>query len=668
MSNFIGFTHFAVAQFAVALLAVAPLAAQESSRDTARTAPVIVTATRIPLSQGTLPVAVTVISGAELRTRGITTVADALNDLTSAYVAQSGSPGAQTSLFLRGGESKYVKVLIDGVPANDPGGTYDFASLTTDNVERIEIVRGPASVIYGADAVTGVVHVITRSGIGPERMDVEVRGGVAPRDRINGSSGTPDAMQAWDASGSMSGSLASGSYSIAIARHQSTGLYQLNNHFQNNVLSSRFRFSPAANTDLRLSLRYTDYHFNYPTNGGGTPVDSNAFRTEDRTLLGLEVERVLTSSLRAVLALSSSVNDGGTDDALDRPGGSSFVSQDKTRRRGAELRVHVLPASLAAITFGAQVEQQDQRSQSQGAFGTFTFDSKFAAARRDVGAYTEVLITPDERFTATFGGRVDDNEQFGHFKTGRVGLSWRPLSATRVRATAGTAFREPTFAENYSTGFATGNPNLNPERTRSADVGVEQDLLAGRAQVIVTGFAQRFRNLIDYTGSTASCGYSYCNVAEAESNGVEAELHARLVGPVSASAGSTILRTRVLSPGFDSSTGGLYRRGESLIRRPEHKWNAELSYRGASRFSAAARFLVVGQRTDRDFRPFPATPVTLPAYQRIDLGGEYALYVTPAVLSAVTFRVENLQNTGYQNVFNFLAPRRTISLGVRSSF
>ena len=653
--------------FALVTLAL-PLFVQERSRDTARTAPVIVTATRIPLSQGTLPVAVTVISGAELRTRGITTVADALNDLTSTYVAQSGSPGAQTSLFLRGGESKYVKVLIDGVPANDPGGTYDFASLTTDNVERIEIVRGPASVIYGPDAVAGVVHVITRSGIGPERVEVDVRSGSAPRDRINGSAGTPDAMQAWDVSGNMTGSLVSGSYSIGFARHQSTGLYQLNNHFQNNVLSSRFQFSPAANTDLRLSLRYTDYHFNYPTNGGGTPVDSNAFRSEDRTLLGLEVERVLTSSLRTVLALSSSVNDGGTDDALDQPGGSSFVSQDKTRRRGAELRVHVLPSSLAAITFGAQLEQQDQRSQSQGAFGTFTFDSKFAAARRDVGAYTEVLITPDEKFTATLGGRVDDNEQFGHFTTGRVGLSWRPLSATRVRATAGTAFREPTFAENYSTGFVTGNPSLNPERTRSADIGVEQDLLAGRAQVIVTGFAQRFRNLIDYTGSTTSCGYSYCNVAEAESNGVEAELHARVAGPISASAGSTVLRTRVLSPGFDTSKAGLYRQGESLIRRPEHKWNAELSYRGAGRLSAAARFLAVGQRTDRDFRPFPATPVTLPAYQRIDLGGEYALYVTRAVRSAVTFHVENLQNTGYQNVFNFLAPRRMISLGVRSSF
>src|SRR6266550_2693689 len=161
-----------------------PLIAQEQSRDTAHTAPIIVTATRVPMSQGSLPVAVTVITGVELRLRGITTVADALNDVTSASVVQSGSQGATTQLFLRGGESKYVKVLIDGIPTNDPGGTYDFASLTTDNVERIEIVRGPASVIYGADAVAGVVQVITRSGLGAQRVELDVRTGAAPRDRI----------------------------------------------------------------------------------------------------------------------------------------------------------------------------------------------------------------------------------------------------------------------------------------------------------------------------------------------------------------------------------------------------------------------------------------------------------------------------------------------------
>src|SRR5207253_4848828 len=139
------------------------------------------------------------IDGEELRTRGVTTVADALRDVTSAYVAQTGSQGGTTSLFLRGGESKYVKVLIDGIPANDPGGAYDFANLTTDNVERIEVVRGPASVIYGADAVTGVVNVITRRGRGAPRAEVDLRAGTSPRSETNGIRGS--ALRSWDGSG-----------------------------------------------------------------------------------------------------------------------------------------------------------------------------------------------------------------------------------------------------------------------------------------------------------------------------------------------------------------------------------------------------------------------------------------------------------------------------------
>jgi vitamin B12 transporter len=651
----------------VALVAL-PLAAQEQSRDTARVAPIVVSATRVPLSQSALPVAVTVITREQLELRGVTTVADALNDVTSAYVAQSGSQGAHTSLFLRGGESKYVKVLIDGVPANDPGGAFDFASVTTDNVERIEVVRGPASVIYGADAVTGVVHVITRRGLGPQRGEADVRAGTASRERIRSGGSAPGTVRTWDAVGGMSGALSSGSYSLSLARHYSTGLYQLNNRYQNNVLSGRFLLSPLQGTDVRLSLRYNDYQYNYPTDGGGNAVDSNAYRSEDRTVIGVEVERKLSSSVRSVLSLSSSVNDGGTDDAPDSPTDGSFVSQDKLRRRGAELRFHMLPTSISTFTLGAQIEQQDQRSQSQSQSSFGPFNSVFRAARRSAGTYGELMLTPSERFTATLGARYDHNERFGDFGTGRVGLSWRPLSATRFRATAGTAFREPSFFENYATGFVTGNPNLRPERTRSVDAGVEQELLAGRAHVAVTGFAQEFRDMIDYTGSTTACGYSYCNVAAAHSNGLEVEAGARVAGPFSATAGLTLLRTRVTEPGFDQTSGGLYKRDESLIRRPERNVTAELSYRGSGPLSAAARILAVGERTDRDFRPFPATPVTLPAYQRIDLGAEYALSWIASTRPALTLRVENLTDEVYQNVFNFLAPRRTIAVGVRSSF
>ena len=127
--------------------------------------------------QGSLTQAVTILTGEQLRAQGITRVSDALRIVPGASVVQSGANGSVTSLFLRGGESRYTKVLIDGVPVNSPGGFFDFSHLTTDNIERIEIVRGPASVVYGADAVSGVIQIFTRQGRGPVSMNADLRGG-----------------------------------------------------------------------------------------------------------------------------------------------------------------------------------------------------------------------------------------------------------------------------------------------------------------------------------------------------------------------------------------------------------------------------------------------------------------------------------------------------------
>ena len=647
--------------------AVTPLLAQEQTRDTARVEPVVVTATRTPLDRSTLPVAVTVIHGDDLRVRGITTVADALQEVTSAYVAQAGSQGATTSLFLRGGESKYVKVLIDGVPANDPGGAFDLASLTTDNIERIEIVRGPASVIHGADAVTGVVHIITRRGEGAPAGEVSVRAGMAPRHRTTAGgspSVTHDAMQSVDATAALRGDAgAAMRYSVALGRHQSSGVYEVNNEYQNNVLSARAEWSPVVAADVRLNLRYNDYRYNSPTDGGGTVSDGNSYRLEDRSLIGLEVERRIRDRVRAVLSLSSSINEGGTDDAPDDATDASFVSQDKVRRRGMELRMHAVLNPVVLLTVGAQMEQQDQRSQlqSQSSFGLFAV--AFKAARRNIGAYAEGVITPHARVALTLGARLDDNETFGQFLTGRAGVSLRPVDGTRVRGTIGNAFREPSFTENYSTGFPVGNPGLEPERTTSWDVGVEQDLLLNRVRVAVTGFAQRFVNMIDYEPSATACGFNYCNVAEATADGIETELQARVAGPWWFAAGATFLQTEVVTPGYDNTSGGLYKQGERLIRRPERKATAELSYRGTV-LDASARVLAVGQREDRDFRTFPSTPVTLSGYERLDLGGVYRVTAS----QALTLRIENATNAFYENVFNFLTVRRTVWLGVRMGF
>src|SRR5256886_14145275 len=219
---------------------------------------VVATATRIPTPAADLPVAVTVISGVQLRQQGIRTVAEALRTVPGASVVTTNAYGSQTSLFLRGGESDYVKVLIDGVPQNAPGGAYDFANLTTDNVERIEVVRGPASVLYGSDAVTGVVQIFTRDGRGPARGTVAV---------IGGTSGSSALDATLAAGGERAG------YSVGVSRFASDGLYPFNNQYRNEVVTGRVRLRPDERTDAALSLRYGDALYHFPTDGSGDTVD-----------------------------------------------------------------------------------------------------------------------------------------------------------------------------------------------------------------------------------------------------------------------------------------------------------------------------------------------------------------------------------------------------------
>jgi vitamin B12 transporter len=416
-----------------------------------------------------------------------------------------------------------------------------------------------------------------------------------------------------------------------------------------------------------VSLRYTDFRFQYPTDGGGNVGDVNANRTEDRTILGVELQRAITATLRAALTLNSSVNDGVSDDGRDTPTDASLLIQDKTRRRSADVRLQWLAAPQASVSAGFAYEQQDHRQtlQSQSSFGPFM--SNFKADRENKGAYAELVVTPATSLTGTIGVRRDDNEAFGVFTTHRVGASYRPLADTRLRATFGNAFREPTFNENYSEGFSTGNPDLEVERTSSWDAGLDQELLAGRATASLTYFAQRFTNMIDYDPSD-SCGFSYCNVAEATARGAEVELRGRIIPNLWGSAAATFLKTRVLEPGFDQSSGGLYKKDSALVRRPKEKVAAELAYRKEGLPSVSLRVQSVGTRKDRDFRVVPSVPVELDAYTRYDLGAEYTLPATSLARTTLTLRVENLGNVGYQNVFNFLAPRRTIVLGARASF
>lgn len=622
-----------------ALAALLPtlLAAQTERRDTARVAPVVVTATRTALARDRSPASVTVLTGERLRAQGITTLADALRQVPGLTVVRSGGTGAVTSLFTRGSESRHTKVLLDGIPVNEAGGAIDLSTLSTDDLDRIEIVRGPASVLYGSDAMAGVVQLFTRTGRGPARLETAARGG---------------GFGSYDADAALGGGDGRLDFGVAGARHATDGIQLFNSGYRQNVASMHAGMRGRAG-DVRATLRYTDNEFHFPTNGSGQVVDSNAVRRDGRIAAALEAGYLLLPAAELRLSLASHDVHAATDDRPDSPGdtaGYYYATGDRSRRRSGDLRLTLaLPASVQ-LALGAQVEREWQASETQSNFG----NAGFTARRRNTGLYGQLLLAPAEPYTLALGTRYDHNERFGDFLTYRAAASARLAEATRLRASVGTAFREPTFLENYGGAYVIGNPALSPEHALSADVGVEQDV-GTRLVLGATYFANSFRDLIDYRFSTSEP--NFFNVARTRATGAELELRATLGAGLHADAAFTYLDARVAEPGTSRRSTAVFAPGARLLRRPLHSLDAGLAYRAAAG-RLELRVHRAGTREDVYYAPdFSATRVTLPSYLRADLSGEASLGGRATGLPALTatVRVENVLDARYTEAagFNF---------------
>ena len=639
-----------------ATLATQPLAAQEPT-DTVAIEELVVTATRLAVPAAAVSSAVTVLRGAELREQGVTHVIDAIRALPGLSVVQNGPPGATASLFVRGGESDYVQVLVDGVPINEPGGRADLASLTTDNIERIEVVRGPASVLYGSDAVSGVIQIFTRTGGERTRASASVRGG---------SYGT----LAYDAE--LSGAAGPVSYAIAASRYGTDGVYEINNEYRNDVLSGRVHYRPDALTEINATVRYGDARYHYPTDGAGNVVDSNAYQDDQRLVLGLELARRLTDRFEARLLLSASELDALTHDAQDNAadtlGSWAYRSVSDIRRRAAELRANYNLADRGVLTAGVELEAQslDNESESDGEWGPSS--DAFNAERTNHGYYTQLLLEPAGNLYLTLGARLDDNEAFGSFETYRAGIAYALPTGTRLRGAFGTAFKEPTFHENYSEGYSRGNPDLHPERSRSWEVGIEQSVRDGRITLAATYFDQRFRDMIQYrTVPVESNEPNYENIARADVSGIELEATLAPLPGLAARLGYTRLDSEVVDAGFQEGPDAEFVNGQRLIRRPDHSARLDMRYALGSRgaFDLGVRY--VGGRDDLDFSEWPSKRVQLPAYTLVDLGTELRLVPAADRRPAITamLRVENLLDESYQEIVHFRTRGRALTVGVR---
>ena len=608
----------------------AALTASVAAQDNPTNAPtrlpeVVVTGTRIPQEVERSSVSATVITRREIDEQQLSTVADVLRTQAGVDVNQTGQPGGNTSVFLRGANGSHTLVLIDGVRVNRPyDNTFNFADLTTDNIERIEILRGPQSTIYGSEALGGVINIVTKQGTGKPSGSAMVEGG---------------SHQSWRTRESFSAK--SGMFSVAAdGSYFTTDNARLNSAYDALNGSVRLGFKPSD----RFSAQFMA---DYLSSTAGTPNDRftndpNDYFKTDRQLYALTFNAQPVSWWDAKLTLSHGHERNYFNSPLPNPPFSfgDYLNLVRSDRDQVDFQNTFTFGDWHKLLVGGTYDDS-----------TAHFTDPFTDFRATVinrAGFAQYEFAPHERFTAIAGARVDSHSSFGTKGTWKLGARHTtPVTETILRANVGTGFRSPSINDLYYPIF--GNPALRPEESLGWDAGAEQPFLDGKLKVGVTYFQNEFKNLIN--------GFPPVNVNRAKTLGLENSITWLPVPELTLRASYTWLTAEDVATGL------------RLDRRPEHSGNFNVNYAFLKKFNANSNVKLVGSRPDKNFYdanffPFAATPVVNSGYVKWDLGLSYEVCKNFSVHG----RLENLLNDRYEEVFGFPSLGRIFWLGATARF
>jgi vitamin B12 transporter len=626
---------------------------------------VIVSATRTEAPSGQVGSALTVFDRAEIERRQEPLLADLLRDAPGATVVRVGAPGAVTSLFVRGGESNYTKVLLDGIPLNEPGGAFNFSNVTTENLDRIEFVRGANSALYGSDAMTGVIQLFTRRGTRP-RPDV----------RFQFESGSFSTVRG---SGSVAGRAGSADYSADLSG-LSTDNEVPNNGFRNATASGSLGVRFPHEAALRVVVRSENERSGVPGQSAFGRPDLDAFFTRHDTVYGLTFDQTLGAVRQRATYGAGISRQRSANLNIDPPYTPTFDGSI------APFEFSDFPYDSRTDLTRHHASYQADGTWSRGGAGTHVetvlvdWDgeratltdalaaSRVPASRNNVGLSLQHQAMWAQVFV-TGGVRVEHNASFGTATVPRMSAAWYAhtgsgaLGTTRLHASAGRAIKEPTVLQSFSPNpFFLGNPDLQPERTRAVDAGVEQRFARDRVSVDATWFDNRYRNII----STRTLSFSpfrsqYFNIGLTRARGAELSGTVALVSGVSATGGYTFTDSEILE---STSPGNpVFEAGNSAFRRPRHAGFVDLAWAGA-RGSVDLSGSIVGRRVDSDFSSL------VPA---IDSNGGYAVWslrgsarITRRL--SLTGSVDNLTDRQYMEPLGYPALGRAVRGGLRIRF
>ena len=575
---------------------------------------VVVTATRTPVSAEESGADVDVLNGAALITMQPTAAADAVRFLPGAIVNAAGQRGGLTSLFVRGGESRYNKVIVDGVTINEPGGTFDFGTLPIQQADRMEFVRGSQSTLYGSDAMTSVVQVWTRSGSTP-----------IPELRFGADGGNFSTAHGY---ASVAGARGRFDYNLFGDQFNTQGAY-INTAFSDSLQGANVGAAINDHASLRARVRHSNSHTGVPgewsfngydplvsTGGPFYPLPPNPDQwSQLNSLLG-DVELAVAAPSRWQHRFSgfdylyryTEMNPGDPDRVSPIFGQIDFASHvvDRINRVGFEYQGDFSERSWAHTTFGYRVENEN------GFVGDVNFGQTHGQRlNNDFYVQQQVIYG---RFVLIAGGRLIHNSAFGNTGVPRVALTWQALrgkgifTGTRLRFSYATGFKEPRLEETFNgippDPFNFPNTSLKPERSRSFEAGLQQDLFQGKAVLIATYFNNLFHDQINYVEvDPVNFVGQYVNVNKSLAHGAEVSLQAKLRPRLLLNAAYTYTSTQILDN--PAPIDPLFNPGAPLLRRPRHAATETLSYLG-SRWGANLGTSFVGRRPDDDFFGLPS--------------------------------------------------------------
>lgn len=612
----------------------APLTAH--AQEAKRVDPVVVTATPVATPAEQLGASVSVVDGQDFQTYHYPTVDEALRSVPGVEIRRSGAYGKTSSVTIRGANANQVQVLVDGLRVKSPTlGQVDLSDLSPDLIERIEVIRGAQSTLYGADAIGGVVNIITRRGTGgPIQASVQQEVGnydtLVSRATVHG---------AWKIL----------HYALSASHFESNGQFQ-NDETDANAVSARVGATLPWDSTLDFIFRYNKNDIGVPVKGvfpGPQPIhpiiNRNARSQSETTIFSLDGKTRPVPWWETRGRLARYENSAGFQDPVD-PGvafDSPVFSQVNVERREAEWVNSFFIGKWSTSSVGLEHRREIGESRNT-----------FRAVSETESVFFEQQLRFFERLFLTGGFRMEDNSVWGTTTTERGSLAFLiKETGTRLRGSAGTGFRAPTFNDLFFPGF--GNPVLQPEESLSYDFGVDQKLWNNRIRLGLTYFQNEFKNLITCCTPipTAPFGGPF-NVGRARSAGIEFTSEVDVLPNLVASLNYTYTDSENLAT------------DRLLPREPRHRWNIGLTWEPITRLSLFTQVHVVSEQLEAFGEVYNS------GHTRVDVGGTWRILERMGLLKKLelTARIQNLLNEGYAEVRGFPALGINALVGVRASF